>query len=146
MTEFSAAEWISIITAVGTVITGIIAAIKATNASRVATKNQDRLEGLVTDSSEIKARAFTIESNTNGNITDLRLEIRKAKQINEHLLEVITCLVDQLPPGSLMRAMKEIDKLRAEIGLRRVGDLHFESDFSKSNLEDNNATETHKEG
>jgi len=122
---FTAQEWILILGALTTMATSIIAAIKSNRANIVGHENKDKLESL-------QGQSETIKQNTDGNISEMKEKVLHAERVNEHLLEVVTCLVDQLPEGSLMKAKREVEKLKAEIGYRRSSDFH--SNFSRENL------------
>jgi hypothetical protein len=125
MTNWQVGDWVILIGAISTMATSIIAAIKSNRANIVGHENKDKIENLQTQSNQIKV-------NTDGNIAEMKEKVLHAERVNEHLLEVVTCLVDQLPEGSLMKAKREVEKLKSEIGYRRSSDFH--SNFSRDNL------------
>ena len=138
MANWAAHDWILIIGAIGTLITSIIAALKAGRAEAQSTKSNIKLDEnkmlWAHELTSIRDKTDTIQEQTNGNVAELRAKIRAANEINNHLLEVITALIDQLPEGSLLKAKKELDELKSQIGYRRAGDAGLVSNFSQENL------------
>jgi hypothetical protein len=125
MDNFTAQDWLLLIGGITSLITSTIAAFKSNRSAQVGHTNEKKLE-------ELQGKTDTIQNHTDGAITEYKEKLLHADRVNEHLLEVVTCLVDQLPEGSLMKAKREVEKLKSEIGYRRSSDFH--SNFSRENL------------
>jgi hypothetical protein len=139
--NYSAQDIVLILGALTTMIATIIGAIyskRSSHSSEAARSEASTANQKVeTKSTIITDRLDTIEAQTNGNISELRVKLRASNDTNNHLIDVITCLVDMLPTGSLTKARQELEKLKASIGYRRSTDaLTTDADFSRKNLEE----------
>ena len=118
MNSWSAQDWVLIIGAIAGLTTSTIAAWKATRSTQIAQQNTAQLTAVEEKTDEVK-------SLTNGNMTEVREELRIQKAKNEYLHAVINGLVDHLPPGKLA----EVKQTLGTIGKRRKDDVHPGEDW-----------------
>lgn len=112
MGNLNAAELITVIAAVAAAIVSVINALKQAKTSIVTQDNN--------------AKLANIQSVANGNVSELKEELKLNRAKREYLEKVIVALADQLPKGALEKARLEVDKKEAIIGHRRKEDLNGE--------------------
>lgn len=109
---YSASEIVMIIGAITTLITSAIAAWNTRHTKKIAESNTNRLESIKDTTQEVRDLA-------DGNLSELREEHRVALAKLEYMNQVITGLVDKLPPGELAKVKANLEI----IGKRRKDDM-----------------------
>jgi len=100
MRNYTAVDWVLIITTIFSGITGIIAAIKSNRAS----KNTDESSKTLTE----------IHKQTNGNLSEMKLKIEQVEAQNARLQRLAQELANAAPAGALAEIKRQLDNGRVD--------------------------------
>lgn len=109
---YSASEVVMIIGAISTLLTSAIAAWNTRNTKHIAQSNSIQLDDIKDTTKEVRDLA-------NGNLSEVREELRVALAKLEYMNHIVSGLTDKLPPGVL----EEVKHNLESIGRRRKDDI-----------------------
>lgn len=118
MSQWSVAEWITFISAVSAAVCSIIAAIKSGRTNEIAKESNTIAHSNSNKLDAVKNTAEETRHLANGNVTEIREELRIARAKNEYLMQLVSGLTDKLPEGELEKVKVELEA----IGRRRKDD------------------------